>query len=195
MGAASVQHVAGGYLLDLRQCDDLADDRLLDLLSVLAHDLEQMADLDGLLLVAQDVGGVGRGRALKHANPRQFADERVRGNLEGLGDEGSTRVGLECDLLALAVGGGIDRPMLDDIRRGEVVGHRVHQFGDADFRLGGREEYRNERALDHGPPDRSPELVCGNLLAAEIGLHHLLVGFDDVLDQLRVGIGDIADVG
>ena len=85
--------------------------------------------------------------------------------------------------------------MLDDIRRGEVVGHRVHQLGDADFRLGGREQRRNQRAFDHGLSDRGPELVGGNLLAAEIGFHHLLVGFDDVLDQLRVGVGDVADVG
>ena len=84
-------------------------------LRVLALDLEQVADLGGLLLVAQVILRVAADGALEHADPRQLADERVGGDLERLGDQRLGRIGLDgissaSAALPLRTGGPGDRP-------------------------------------------------------------------------------------
>ena len=82
-----VEHVAEVDGVDLGDGADFAGDELLGFAVVLALDVEDVAELDGLFVVADVDLGVGRAFALVDAEDGQLADERVGGDLEDMGQQ------------------------------------------------------------------------------------------------------------
>ena len=153
-----------------------------------------MPDLDGLLAVAVIVQGLRVGRALEDANPGLLSDERVGRDAEGLRDERPGRVADDGHVGGLGLGVVLDGPPGHLAGVGEVVRHGVGQFLQPHARLGRREQHRDHRARNHRLGERGGQFLRRDFLAAQVGLHQGLVGLDDALDQLRVGVAHVLDV-
>ena len=81
-----VQHGVEVDLVDLRHRADVARHRLCDLDVLLALQLEQVRDLDGLAAIADEQRRAGLHGALVHAEDAELADERVDRDLEDVRD-------------------------------------------------------------------------------------------------------------
>ena len=90
-----VQHGVEVQLVDLRHGADVAGHGLRDLDVLLALQLEQVRDLDGLAGVADEQLRAGLHRALVHAEDAELADERVDRDLEHVRDDVLRRVRID----------------------------------------------------------------------------------------------------
>ena len=190
-----MNQVAGVNFLDLRQCHDVAGNGSGYFNRFSALNLQDVTGLEAFSFIADCERAVAGKFSLEDSYPRKFPDERVGGDSEGLGNERFIDVGCDFDgfgVLAFTVenlsGGNVRR-------RREILRYRIGQFRYAHLLATCREEKRYHRPGGHRAGERAAEFVGGNLFAAKIGLHHLLVGLDDRFDKLRVRFGDVAEIG
>ena len=78
------------------------------------------------------------------------------------------------------------RPRIAFLRRWEMFGDGIEQFGDADAAAGIGEQNRDDVGLIHRQFERRVQHLVIRLLAAEVLLHQLFVEFDDLIENGRV---------
>src|SRR5437660_11928920 len=96
-----VQHRIEVQLVDFRDSTDVARDRLRDLRRVLAHELEEMRDLDGLARISDEQLAARAHRSLVHAQHSELADVRIDADLEHVCDYVFVRIRGNLKLLSL----------------------------------------------------------------------------------------------
>src|SRR5690625_1792700 len=140
---------------------------------------------EALSLVLSRVVDVGTSVDLPRVDPEEGepSDIWVGRDLEGEGREGRLIGSLpRHDSLILVRGVTLDR---GDIEwGGQVVDHAIDQLGDALVLEGRPTEDGDDPTGECRHPDRSPDLITGELLTLEVELHQLIVVLDRGLDQL-----------
>ena len=146
---------------------------------------------DGLAGASVEDRLLGRQLARQHADEAQVADELVVERLEHLADEiaGFARLHRHfLRLLALPLGRG---PLLA-LRGGQgKASDGVEQLGDADVLLGGGEEDGDDRAGGQRLGNGAAQLVGADGAFHQVLFHQGVVGFDDGVEQLGAGRGDV----
>ena len=90
-----MQHGIQMQLIHLGDGADVAGNRLRDFRRVLAEQLVQVRDLDGLARIADEQLAAGTHGALMHAQHAELADVRIDGDLEHVGDHVLSRIGAD----------------------------------------------------------------------------------------------------
>ncbi len=187
------ERIPGGGVLEARESDDVAGIGHLDVLAVVGMHEQHAADL--FLLVLDRIGHLARGLQLARidAGEGQGSDERIVHDLERQSGERRVVVGralvgrLAVELQAL------DRGHVE--RRRQIIDDRVEQRLDALVLERRAAQHRNEREVEGALADQLLQGRRVGLLAAEIGLHDLVVLLDGHLDQLHAsGLGGVLQV-
>jgi len=154
---------------------DVSGERLGDLLLLLAGELQQLADADGLAGGGVH-GGNARGElALNYLEHAYLAYERVGYGLE--------HERLERLVLVVIEGHAVERLEFSLVGGGEHGNHRVEQHINTGERVVGAAYERSYSAACNAVVDTLHEFVVGEVLAAEEFLHEFLVGLSDRLSH------------
>ena len=160
-----VQHRVQMQLVDLGDGADVPGHGARHLARVLAHEPEEVRDLDGLARVPDEQLAPLAHRALVHAQHAELAHVRVDAHLEDVRDDVLRRIGRDRHALGALPGaleerrrvalGGVRHQPLDDLQ----------QLGDARARLGRGETHRHEVPLAQRLLEGVVQLLRGELLA------------------------------
>src|SRR6476661_1381776 len=185
------QRVAGRRVLEPDSRVDVAGHGLLDGVLLVGVHLEELPDALLAALRRVDDARARADVARVDADEGQRAEERVRGDLEGESRERLVLAGCTRQLDGLVAGLVADHRGHVERRREIVddgVEHRLH----AAVLEGGATEHRVELGVDRELADAALDLLRGQLLAAEVLLHELVVGLGDALDECHavlLGLG------
>ena len=180
------QGVAGLDLVHLADGADVAAGELLDFLCLLAGHLVQTAQLFSRAGAGVDQGqvrGDDAGEDLDHG----VLAVLIGDGLEHIG--GGHAAGGDHEVLGLAVlTGGLVVVALHGV--GQQVGNIVHQHQGADAVDSGAEEDGEHGQLPHALAQALDHLGIGEVLAAEVLVHHFLGGLSHGLLQSLVELGN-----
>ena len=129
-----VQHAVEGKLIDLGHGADVTGYSRLDLVVILALNLEQVADLEGFSALADKELTVFGDGSLVNPEDRQLADKGIDGDLKNMRKHVLGRIGLDDDTLAALIGTAHERRRIS-------FGRIRHQPGDD------LQQLRNARAI------------------------------------------------
>ena len=158
---------------------------------ILALQNERMRSLDALLAVVDVDDGVLLHRALMHAEDTDLADVRVVDDLEDLSDERQILVGY--GLVGRAVGIEEER-VVGFGRTRQMANDHLHEVADADEVLRGGKADGDHMAFAQCLRNERMEQARVNVTFLEILLEHLIVFFDDALDEGTVHVLNAHDV-
>jgi hypothetical protein len=181
--------------LDLGHRADVAGNDGIDFAMFLALQVENVAEFHGFLGVADDDVSAAGGLALVHAEDGQFADERVGGDFEDMGQQGFAGIFAIVERFLVRAIAGEEGTEVAFVGIGEVLDDGVEQFGNADAGLGIGEADGDDVAFIHGLFERRMECVVIRLFAAEIFLHQVLIHLDDLIEHGGVAAADGVEVG
>src|SRR4051794_221948 len=181
--------VTGRRLLEADDGDDLAGAHAVALFALVGVHLVDLADPLLAVLGAVEHRGTGGEPTGVDADVGQLAEVLVGLDLEGQRRERLVLVGVPQDL-GLAVERGTDDG-LDVQRAGQVVDDRVEQGLHALVLERGAGEHRVDLAGDGRLADGGLQRLDGDVLAAEVGLHEVVVGLGDGLEQLLAVLGGL----
>ncbi len=176
------QRVAGRGVLETRERDDVARERLLDVLAIVGMHQQHAADL--FLLVLDGVEDLRGGLHLARidAGEGERADERIVHDLEGeRGHRGIVRRRTLFDRHAVELEAFDGRNVE---RRRQIVDDAVEQRLDALVLERRTAQHGDEREVERALADQRLELRDGGLGALQIRLHQVVVLLDRHLDQL-----------
>ena len=177
------QRVAGGGVLEADDRVDVAGARTRDRVLLVGVHLEQLAETFLLALGRVDHLGAGVHLARVHPDVGQFAEERVRRDLERQRRERLVGRRLAGDHVVL-VAGRVSLHGLDVQRRGQVIHDGVEHGLHALVLERRAAEHGVELRGDRQLANRALDLLDGELFATEVLLEQLLVGLGDRLEQL-----------
>ena len=183
-------------LVDLGHRGDVARHGGVDLNVVLAVDAEQMADLERLLAIVDEQLGVLAHRALVDAEDAELADERVVGDLEDVGDHVLGRIRHGRDRLGLGALALDERRRIAFERVRQQTLDEIEQGIDADPGARRDETDRHQMAFAQALFEGIMQFTAGQGLLAlvEVAVHDLFVDFDDLVEDLLMGLGDAREI-
>jgi hypothetical protein len=172
-------------------------DRFGDLHVVLALELEQMAHLERLLAIVDEQLRVLLHRALVDAEDAELADEGIVDDLEDVGDDVRLRIRRGVERGGFFARALHERWRIGFARMRQQAPGNLQQVRQAGAAARGHEAHRHEMAFAQALFERIVQFLAGESVFAEVEVvvHHRLVHFDHLVEDLLVPIGDGAEIG
>ena len=193
-GMIVVQHIAQVQLLDLGDRSEVTRNDFGHGLALFALELEEVPEPNGLLAISDEELVARLHGALVNPTQAQFAEVRVRGDVEHAREERFTRV-IDVEEWCFVVSFADEERAWVPFGGARKMPHDdVEQRLDACAAQGVRKTDRNHVRLIHGAFKRLVKRFVIWLFALEVSLHERVVNLDNLIEELGVKAGDWANV-
>ena len=160
----------------------------------LAVEVEQVADLERLAVVADEQLAVLGDRALMDAENAELADEGINQHLEHMRHRMLLRIGDRLEFLDRLAFAFQERFGVAFERVGQQFDEDVQQLLDPCAGAGRDEADRNQVAFAQRFPKGRAQLLRLDILALQVQRHQVLIHFDHLIHQGGVGAGHAGKV-
>ena len=190
-----MQDIVVPDLVDLGDRHDIAGNRRVDFLVVLAAVVIQVREPDTLATIADLGARRVIERTLMDPEKAQLSNKRIGGDLEAVTNRRTGIVCLHIDAFATIGGDTLKWPGVAFRRVGEQPSDLPHQFSNSNLLASGGEAHWDEMSLPHGKTEWLKKLVWREFARFKVLLHEFLIHFYDLINQLGVKIGNTAEIG